>query len=121
MPVFYANPDPIFQPALRLITNITKAAQAVVTTSFDHDYISGVIIRFNIPRAYGMTELDSKTGIVTVLSDTTFSVDIDTREFNAFVNFDPTMGQWYEKNLAATTVPVGEVNSSLLSATRNVS
>jgi len=44
-----ANATPIFTPAMRIIDSITQAQQAVITTTFDHDYIDGIIIRLVVP------------------------------------------------------------------------
>ena len=42
MPQIFADPFPIFLPAMRIITDITRSNPAIVTTSFDNDYISGL-------------------------------------------------------------------------------
>ena len=116
MPIYYANPTPIFQPAMRLITAITQANPAVVTTSFDHDYITGTVVRLNIPPACGMQQANQLTGAISVISPTTFSIDIDTTQFAPFVipTFTPHV------NSAAQVIPVGEVNAILTAATQNV-
>lgn len=114
----YAAEDPTFQPAMRLITALTNAEQAVVTTSFDHDYLAGLIVRLNIPDQYGMYQVDQLVGeIVEVPSSDTFTIDIDTRGYDAFVV--PAPEPWYQNDYA-TVVPVGEENASLAQATRNV-
>ena len=40
-----AYPFPVFQPAMRVISSITNGFPAVVTTTFDHQYISGTVMR----------------------------------------------------------------------------
>lgn len=112
----YAYEDPRFQPSMRLISAITNAENASITTTFDHDYEDGIIVRFYIPIYYGMRQLDNKTGTITVTGNTTFTVDIDTRTFDTFIV--PVHKWWHSK--AAMVVPIGEINSKISAAVRNV-
>jgi hypothetical protein len=115
---FYANPSPTFQPAMRLVTAITNANPAAVTTSFAHDYETGDIVRLYVPEWYGMRRADKLQGTITVSSDTQFSIDIDTTGFNTFAAPSSPL-PWYIDS-TAHVVPVGQVNSKLTNATRNV-
>lgn len=112
MPIL-AQQDPFYQPSMRIVTNITNASPAIVTTSFDHDYISGLIMRLDIPLEYGMQQANGQKGEITVLSPTTFSITIDTTYYDPFVN-QPTGPQY------AQVVNVGERNSQLTGAVQNV-
>lgn len=112
MPI-YANPTPLFQPAMRIITNITNSNPAIVTTSFAHNYIDGENLRLLVPDNYGMTQANQLTGYITVLSPTTFSIDIDTRQFYPFVVPVGALEQ-------SQVTPVGEANNILTAATHNV-
>jgi len=116
MPNYYANPNPLFQPAMRLITAITNANPAVVTTSFANQFITGTIVRLDIPFACGMQQANQLTGAISVITPTTFSINIDTTQFDAFVipTFNPQI------NTAAQVVPFAEINSILTAATQNV-
>lgn len=117
MSTCYAVPEPTFQPAMRLISAITQAVNAQVTTTFDHNYRTGLIVRFYIPRPDGMTQLDGKVGTITVVDDTNFTVDIDTRAFDPFaIPGSPGAHDF----TCAQVIPIGEVNSTLDQATRNV-
>ena len=118
MPRCYAYPTPPFQRAMRLITAITQAANALVTTSFAHNYETGDIVRFNIPVACGMQQINQLTGTITVNGATTFLVDIDTTFFDSFSI--PVVAPTDKTNICAQVTPVGEVNSKLTSATQNV-
>ena len=115
---FYVNPCPMFQPAMRLVTDITNANPAVVTTSTDHDYETGDIVRLYVTIWNGMRRADKLQGTITVTSDTEFTIDIDTTGFNAFVT-PSTPLPWYIDS-TAQVAPVGEVSSKLTNATRNV-
>lgn len=83
MPNIGAQQSPIFQPAMREITAITQANPIVVTTSFDHDYFTGDIVRIVIPINQGMRELNQRYAPIIVLSPTTFSMPIDGTAFEA--------------------------------------
>jgi len=80
------NTRPIFQRAMRVISTITQANPAVITTTTNHQYISGMIVRLNIPKGFGMQQVNQKQGEITVLSDTTFSIDIDTTLMDPFLS-----------------------------------
>jgi len=114
---FFEYSNPTFQRAMRLISAITNAYPAQVTTSFDHEYETGDIVRLNIPRWYGMVQANKLVGTVTVTGATTFTIDIDTSDFNPF-NV-PAPVPWYVDSYPHVT-PVGEISANLGGATKNV-
>jgi hypothetical protein len=114
---YYANPNPVYQPAMRLISAITNSFPATITTTFAHQYISGTIVRIDIPFADGMQQLDQQTAPITVLNATQFSIPIDT---TAYTVFAIPAGAPPFINTAAQVVPIGEINSILDAATVNV-
>lgn len=77
---------PIFQRAMRVISSITRAYPAVVTTTTNHQYITGMIVRLNIPKGFGMQQANQQQGEIVVLSDTTFSIDLDTTLMDPFLS-----------------------------------
>ncbi len=85
-PGFYrvVAPNPLFYPPERTISKITQAAQAVVTTTVDHQYVVGQLVRFLVPAEFGMTEISGLTGSVVAVTQATFTVNIDTTGFTAF-------------------------------------
>ncbi len=123
---------PPFQKAMRVVTAITQDFPALVTTQFPHQYITGMIVRIDIPwdsawiiagvMYTGMPQINGQQGIITILNATQFYIDIDTSSYDPFVyppmttlpNGDTENAQW------AQVVPVGEVNELLLAATQNV-
>lgn len=116
MPRCFADPNPIFQPAMRLIAAISQSIPATVTTTFDHLYVSGTKVRLDIPFADGMQQANQFVGPIVVTGSTTFTIDLDTTNFDAFaipVAPDP------HTNICAQVVPVGELNSQLTAAVRN--
>lgn len=114
---YYANPNPVYQPAMRLISAITNSFPATVTTTFAHQYISGTIVRIDIPFADGMQQLNGQTAPIMVINDTQFTIPIDTTSFDVFAI---PMGVPTYVNTAAQVVPIGEINSILDAATVNV-
>lgn len=116
-PRCYADPDPIYQPAMRLIAAITTENPAEVTTTFAHQYETGLVVRLDIPQACGMPQANGQTGAITVTADTTFLIDIDSTNYQPFVIPDDPPPY---VNICAQVVPVGEVNEQLDQATRNV-
>jgi len=128
MSTCYANPNPPFQPAMRIIAAITNSNPATVTTTFAHQYISGTIVRLDIPPADGMQQLSgsipgsstkrSTTFAITVTSPTTFTIPVDTTNFDAFSI--PGMPNPPYADTCAMVVPVGEITPILTAATVNV-
>lgn len=118
VPSCYANPDPIFQRAMRLISAITNANPAAVTTTFAHNYQTGDIVRLMVPLDYGMIQANQLVGTITTTGDTTFTIDINSTLFDVFAE-PSTPGT--SIRACAHVVPVGEINSKLTSATQNVS
>jgi len=109
--------NPIFYPRRRVISKITQAVQAVVTTTVNHGYIPGQQIRFSNVRqvragaaAYGMVEIDGLVGNIVDTTASTFTVDIDTTGFTAFV-FPLTANYPFTPALA---IPVGEDTATAL-------
>jgi hypothetical protein len=118
IPSCYANPHPIFQRAMRLVTNITNAVNASVTTSFAHNYETGDIVRLYVPQGWGMVQANTLQGTIVVTSPTTFTIDINTLDFDVFVT--PPNDPVLHIDACPHVVPVGEVNNKLTSATQNV-
>lgn len=117
MSTCFAIQNPVYKPAMRIITAITRSNPAQVTTSFAHGYVSGIIARLDVPPADGMLQVDGLTGTITVTGATTFTIDIDTTHFNPFsipVTSNPHI------NTCAQVVPIGEVSSTLVASTVNV-
>ena len=110
----YANPRPAFQPAMRIVTAISQSNPAIVTTSFAHQYVNGTIVRLDIPLANGMPQISGvpypgQTFPITVTGTDTFSVPIDSTNFQPYVDVE-----------CCCVVPTGEINSQFTAATRNV-
>lgn len=64
-----------------VITNITNAAAAQVTTSTGNNFAAGDVVYFN--NVQGMTEINGLTGVVTVAGNP-FTVNINSTGFSAY-------------------------------------
>ena len=102
---------PMFQPAMRVVTDITNGFPCVVTTSFNNNFFTGDIVRIIIPLGWGMQQINNQFSPVTIISPTTFSMNIDTTNYDVF--FDGNTGQF------AQCIPIAEVNSTIYGATYN--
>ena len=100
-------------PQFLYITEITKAAQAVVRTSVDPSnyYVVGNKIHFSVPASFGMTQINQLTGTVLAVSSTnyTLTVDIDSTAFTTFAF--PTSASSPTSALFATLAPAGSQTS----------
>jgi len=77
--------DPIYQPAMRVITAITQANPMQVTTSFAHDYVAGEIVTLKVPSVYGMYQADGlRAEILEIVDDSNFTLKIDSTGFDVF-------------------------------------
>lgn len=83
--------DPIFYPRRRFITNISQAANAIVTFSVTHGLTVGQEVRFHVSSDFGMTEINELSGTITATGaadasgfTNTVTVDIDSSAFTAF-------------------------------------
>lgn len=117
-----ADTNPIFKPALRVVTAITNANPCSVTTSFDHGYFSGCIIRINVPGVtvvydtyydFGMNEINGLFSSITVTGPATFTMDtIDTTSFSPFSIPAGALQ-------SAQCIPIGETTNTFVSAMFN--
>lgn len=111
--------NPIYFPERLYITNITQAAQAVVTLSTTHGMAVGGKIRFNVTADNGMTQINGLIGEIVAVNTTTntVTVDINTIGFSAFVF--PTSATAALGYTQAQVIPVGEIATILTEATTN--
>lgn len=111
-----AQQRPVYQPAMRIVSAITNANPASITTTFNHQYNTGLIVRLDIPLGYGMSQANQLSGSIIVTSSTTFDIAIDTTYFDPLV-----MPSSYPENAQyVQCVPFGEDNIYLAYATVNV-
>lgn len=111
-----------FYPRRRVITNITQASNAQVSTSIAHGLTVGQAVRFNIPSVSGMVQLNANYAnngvplaafVESVVDDYTFTININTTGFTAFTY--PTVAQ--QPSSFPEVTPFGEDMATSLSST----
>ena len=105
--------NPRFYPRNRTITKVTSSGTStIVTLSVDHEYVAGQVVKFIVPSAFGMIELDGLQGTVTAVGASdgvvtnTITVDIDSSGFTTFAF--PTSALAATGVTFAQVVPMGE-------------
>lgn len=119
------NYSPLFYPRNRTITNISQAANAVVSTSIPHGLTPGQEIRFNIPSICGMVQLNPNAAnnyfptssntaaiVISVTDDWNFVININSSSYTAFTF--PTVAQ--QPSNLPQLIPFGEDTATSLSA-----
>lgn len=105
------NPQ-FYQPSVFFISAISLGHTTTVSTSVNHNYVIGQIIRLLIPPTYGSYQLNELTGnVIAIPAANQVTVDIDSRNANAFISspsYGPTKPQ---------IVAVGDVNRGPISST----
>lgn len=115
----YSNPPiqpQFYQPHRFVISAITRGITTLVTTSEDHDYVIGQLIRFILPSLYGTYQLNEQRGyVISIPSDTQVVVELDSRFMDAFVA-SPTLptNQAYTvaQILAIGDIANGQINTN---------
>ncbi len=121
---FYQKVYPGFMyPGLRQVLFISQATQAKVYFARPNDFTPGEMVDFNIPAAYGMTQLSFLTGnaqsvsgvpkagparvlvVTNTASESSITIDYDTTGFTTFTY--PTSAAFANGNSPATCFPAG--------------
>jgi hypothetical protein len=108
----YENP---FTPRKKYINSISAAGSAVVELTALHGYAVGEVVRFYVPAAFGMVEMNELQGEITAVATNTITVDINSTAFTAFAF--PASGS--VPFTQAHVVPVGDAGNVLSGAVRN--
>ncbi len=107
-------------PEFLYITNISKATQAVVSTSVDPSayYVVGNKIHFSVPPSFGMTQINQLTGTIVAVNAVgasssigayNLTVDIDSSAFTTFAFPATTLSPTTQ--LFATLSPAGSATT----------
>jgi len=84
-PSFFKLSDADYIPKRREISDVTNALNAEVTTTEDHGYAVGQLVRLHVDKRYGMELNTVKATVLTVPTATTFTTDLDTTPLAAYV------------------------------------
>lgn len=114
----YVDPVPLFSPAMRVISAINQdTVMTEIVTTTPHGYTAGLIVRFNIPRACGMQELNKEIyEIADVPAPDTFRIMLDSSRFTPFSIPMAVFPPWAPT--CAQITPVGN-NTAVIGGARN--
>lgn len=115
----YNNPpiEPQFyQPSQFFISNITFGQTTTVTTSVNHNYVIGQLIRLLFPSKYGCGQLNEQTGYVISIpaaNQVTINLySVGTDAFIASPTFLPFQSQTPPQIVAVGENNSGQINNS---------
>lgn len=85
----FLPPSPVVPPFL-IITAITQSYPMVVTaapsvTYTSSIYVVGQLVRFFVPSSYRMIQANGLTGQILAINGTSYTIDLDSTLFDAFV------------------------------------
>lgn len=109
-----------YQPSLFQITNVTRGQTTLITMannttggeSVSPNYEIGQLVRFHIPKAYGIQELNRRQAyVLSIPSANEVVVDIDSSQFNSFI-----LSPSYSPNIPQIC-GIGDVNSGNINTT----
>jgi hypothetical protein len=74
-----------YQPNVFFISSITQGITTLVTTTTDQNFVIGQLIRFIIPQAFGIRQLNEQEGyVIRIISPTQVVVDINSTQMDPF-------------------------------------
>ena len=108
-PTFFKPSKADFVPKRREISDVTNAFEPTVTTTEEHGYEVGQLIRLHVSDRYGMT-IDGETAtVLSIPTTTTFTCNYDTRSSNTYTTPTYSDGNGFTQS---HVVPItGEANN----------
>jgi hypothetical protein len=110
---WYYQPSvfPIADITRGITTTITMTATDIGGTTVEPNYVIGQLIRILVPFSYGMRQINnSQAYVISIPSSLEVVVDIDSREYDAFVS-SPTFGKSIAQIAAIGDVNSGQINT----------
>lgn len=74
---------------VRTIESITQSFPMILTTTEDHGYVAGMMVRFLIPSSFGMIQLNNVNSQVLSITDDTLVINVDSTNFYPFAYPSP--------------------------------
>lgn len=78
----------------RTISTISNSNPMIVTTILNHGYSAGIRVRFQIPKEFGMFQLNDVEAQVISVTANTLNVNVDSSDFEAFAYPSPLPGAY---------------------------
>lgn len=103
-----------YSPRVFDIEDITYSQTTLVTTTEDHDYVIGQMVRLIIPKSFGAQQLNNQTGMVIgIPQDDQLVLNIVSQGDNAFIP-SPT----FVNNITtlAQIIAIGDNNSGCINS-----
>jgi len=98
-----------YKPNFFFISAITLGYQTVVTTTVDHNYVVGQLVRLLIPNGFGSRQLNEVPGyVISIPATNQVTLDIVSSNADPFINAN--------LNTKAQIVAVGDVNAGNLNS-----
>lgn len=105
-------------PSMLLITNITQASPMVITftvpSTGSNSYQLGQLVRLSVPKTWGMYQANGLTGKIIGIGATTMTLNIDSTNFDSFVDGSSTF------ETPASLSPAGSQNLEFNNFTNQV-
>lgn len=101
-----------YQPTQFFISTLTLGPTTVVTTTANHNYVIGQLVRLLIPQSNGTYQLNGRTGyVVSIPASNQVEVNISSLKLSAFTTTtDPTQPQ---------ILAIGDINQGPINANGN--
>lgn len=95
-----------YAPSRFNISDIVLGMTTEVTTSVDHNYVIGQVVRLHVPSFFGTYQINGmQANVIGIPDDDKIIIDIDSRAYNAFISSPPY------SNTPAQVCAIGDVNS----------
>ena len=108
----YANVNIVstsYKPSQYFISAITLGYQTIVTTTVDHNYVVGQLVRLLIPNGFGSRQLNEVPGyVISIPATNQVTLDIVSSNADPFINAN--------LNTKAQIIAVGDVNAGNLNS-----
>lgn len=98
------------------ITAIARGETTTVTTSVNHGFVVGNQVQFVIPKQWGISQLNNKTGYVLATTSNTITVNINSLFYDAFVTPVVVPPAVIDN---AQVMPIGDANTGYVTANVN--
>lgn len=103
-----------YQPSDFFITAISNGPSTTITTSVNHNYIVGQLVRVVIPPAYKEYQLNGQIGYVILIPNPNQMVlNIDSSTYDTFVANPVTTNKTLPQTVAVGDVISGATNSDI--------
>jgi hypothetical protein len=103
-----------FKPSVFIISNIVRGPTTFVTTIGDQNYVVGQLVRFTIPEAFGIGQINEQLAyVIRIVAANQVEVDVDSSQFDPFISSTVLSTQ-------PQIMAVGDNNSGIISSNGRV-